>query len=118
MLSSPPQPVARALATDTSPVTVLPLPSDPAIAPDLLRAHAARVAAEKSACSTSKSIFVLGTRNSKLAMAQTHIVKRGIEARWPDLDVRIFGMVRISPTCAFCYSASWTSMTAAIVVLF
>lgn len=40
-----------------------------------------------------KSIFVLGTRVSKLAMVQTELVKRLLEEQWPTVEIRICGMV-------------------------
>ena len=87
----------RSLATDRSPVYVLPPPTDPTIAPDLARLKAARAAEVAAHPSTSKQIFVLGTRNSKLAMVQTELVKRELERRWPGTEIRIFGMVGALP---------------------
>lgn len=43
--------------------------------------------------STARPIFVLGTRNSKLAMVQTELVKRLLEEAWPGIEIRICGMV-------------------------
>lgn len=41
----------------------------------------------------AKSVFVLGTRNSKLAMVQTELVKKMLEEKWPGQEIRIQGMV-------------------------
>lgn len=41
----------------------------------------------------ARSVFVLGTRNSKLAMVQTELVKKMLEERWPGQEIRIQGMV-------------------------
>lgn len=89
-------PPAHALATDRSPVYVLPPATDPNIAPDLARLKAVRAAELVAHPSTSKHVFVLGTRNSKLAMVQTELVKSELESRWPGTEIRIFGMVRWS----------------------
>lgn len=43
--------------------------------------------------SAARPIFVLGTRNSKLAMVQTELVKRLLEDAWPGIEIRICGMV-------------------------
>ncbi|GAA6003385.1 hydroxymethylbilane synthase [Rhodotorula paludigena] len=58
--------------------------------------------------------FTLGTRNSKLAMVQTEIVRRELEQRWPGCEIRIFGMttlgdnVQTQPLYTFGGKALWT----------
>lgn len=42
--------------------------------------------------STSRQ-FILGSRNSKLAMVQAEIVKSKLEQSWPGLEVKICSMV-------------------------
>ncbi|GAA5869045.1 hypothetical protein JCM8547_008685 [Rhodosporidiobolus lusitaniae] len=59
-------------------------------------------------------VFTLGTRNSKLAMVQTEIVRRELEQRWPGCEIRIFGMttlgdnVQTQPLYTFGGKALWT----------
>ncbi|BGP34174.1 porphobilinogen deaminase [Rhodotorula toruloides] len=59
-------------------------------------------------------VFTLGTRNSKLAMVQTEIVRRELEERWPGCEIRIFGMttlgdnVQSQPLYTFGGKALWT----------
>ncbi|GAA5832722.1 hypothetical protein JCM11251_005736 [Rhodosporidiobolus azoricus] len=59
-------------------------------------------------------VFTLGTRNSKLAMVQTEIVRRELEQRWPGCEIRIFGMttlgdnVQTQPLYSFGGKALWT----------
>ncbi|GAA5969530.1 hypothetical protein JCM11641_008145 [Rhodosporidiobolus odoratus] len=59
-------------------------------------------------------VFTLGTRNSKLAMVQTEIVRRELEERWPGCEIRIFGMttlgdnVQTQPLYTFGGKALWT----------
>ncbi|GAA5993068.1 hypothetical protein JCM10908_003089 [Rhodotorula pacifica] len=59
-------------------------------------------------------VFTLGTRNSKLAMVQTEIVRRELEERWPGCEIRILGMttlgdnVQTQPLYTFGGKALWT----------
>ncbi|GAA5956339.1 hypothetical protein JCM21900_006150 [Sporobolomyces salmonicolor] len=59
-------------------------------------------------------VFTLGTRNSKLAMVQTEIVRRELEKKWPGCQIRIFGMttlgdnVQTQPLYTFGGKALWT----------
>ncbi|POY71674.1 putative Hydroxymethylbilane synthase [Rhodotorula taiwanensis] len=59
-------------------------------------------------------VFTLGTRNSKLAMVQTEIVRRDLEERWPGCEIRILGMttlgdnVQTQPLYTFGGKALWT----------
>lgn len=62
--------------------------------PELNRLLALRNPEVAARSPTPKPIFTLGTRNSKLAMVQTNIVKSALEERWPGIEIRIFGMVR------------------------
>ena len=68
-------------------------PSTSSHCPELTRLHALRNKDAASRCKTPKRIFTLGTRNSKLAMVQTNIVKAALEERWPGIEFRIYGMV-------------------------
>ncbi|GAA5889331.1 hypothetical protein JCM6882_000710 [Rhodosporidiobolus microsporus] len=71
-------------------------------------------AAEKDALPYAGQVFTLGTRNSKLAMVQTEIVRRELEQRWPGCEIRIFGMttlgdnVQTQPLYTFGGKALWT----------
>lgn len=65
-------------------------------------AHAAAYASDEARLRAVQSIplqegktssFVLGTRMSKLAMKQTNLVKSELEKLWPEVEVRIYGMV-------------------------
>ncbi|GAA5870106.1 hypothetical protein JCM1840_003584 [Sporobolomyces johnsonii] len=59
-------------------------------------------------------VFTLGTRNSKLAMVQTEIVRRELEKKWPGCQIRIYGMttlgdnVQTQPLYTFGGKALWT----------
>lgn len=106
-------------AGDPTPKDCLPSPEDPAIAPDVARSLIARAVPGKD----GQKVFTLGTRQSKLAMVQTEIVKKAIEQRWPDLEVRIFGMTTAgdknqskplymlggkgAPACVYRLSETW-----------
>lgn len=68
-------------------------PSTSSYSPELARLHALRNKDAASRCKQPKRIFTLGTRNSKLAMVQTNIVKAALEERWPGIEFRIYGMV-------------------------
>ncbi|KAI5477206.1 hydroxymethylbilane synthase [Pseudohyphozyma bogoriensis] len=66
-------------------------PSSPSTSTSSLH-HLAQQPHQPVASTSRGSVFVLGTRASKLAMVQTNIVKAALEARFPEMEVRIFAM--------------------------
>ncbi|KAL8286698.1 hypothetical protein RQP46_004226 [Phenoliferia psychrophenolica] len=89
-------------------------PSTSSYSHELARLHGLRNKDAASRCQTPKRIFTLGTRNSKLAMVQTNIVKSALEERWPGIEFRIYGMTtsgdinQSTPLYLFGGKALWT----------
>ncbi|KAK4702521.1 hydroxymethylbilane synthase, partial [Phenoliferia sp. Uapishka_3] len=67
-------------------------PTSAAFSRELARLHSLRNHEAVLQSKQPKRIFTLGTRNSKLAMVQTNIVKSALEERWPGIEFRIYGM--------------------------